>query len=130
MRLYDSISYEALEFWFSDMDEHLERDISAVHVLCILYCKNRFLDFSVDVFGANGSDSLPLYSEVIPVESGEVLFAHPISPSFVLGMFDKRILQLFSSKGLSILWNPAWSTSAKIDPLRPDPSVALLPEEN
>jgi hypothetical protein len=123
MRLHDFISYEALDFSFSDEGKVLERDITAVLVLSILYCKDRLLDFSVDVFGDGYIDVLPLYSEVMPVDSGEVLSAPIISPLFVLKMFDKRILQLLSNKGLCIYWNPEWSTSAKIDPLFPDISI-------
>jgi len=44
-------------------------------------------------------------------------------------MFDQRILKLFSDKGLSILWNPEWRTNAEIDPIFPDPSMKLVPEE-
>ena len=130
MRLYDFISFEALEFWFSDEGEMFERDVSAVHVICILYSKDNLLDFSVDIFGMNGINSLPIYSEVMPVESDEVVSTTPtISPLFVVKFFDKRILNLFSSKGFSIHWNPAWSTNAVIDPLHPDPSMKLIPKK-
>lgn len=128
IRLLDFISYEALEFSFADEGKVLETDISAVHVLSILYSKDRLLDFSVDVFGKNYNAGLPLYSEVMPVESGEVVSAPAISPLFVQRMFDKKILQLFSDNELLICWNPESSTCAKIDPLYPDLSIMLLPE--
>ena len=129
MRLLDFISYEALEFSFSDEGKLLERDIIAVHVLCILYCKDKLLDFSVDVFGTGYINGLPLYSVVMPVESGEVISAPAISPLFVLEMFDQKILELFSAKGLFIDYNPDWSTSAKIHPFSPDLSTKLFPEK-
>ncbi len=130
MRLYDFVSYEAMSFAFSDDGEQFECDVSVIHVLCILYCKDKLLDFSVDVFGAKGTDSLPLYSEILPVESREVTSVEPILPYFVTGMFDKRILQLFSRKGLSILWNPGEPSHAEIDPHFPDLTMTLLPEEH
>ena len=129
MRLDDFISYEALADTFLDEDEDLKTDISAVHVLSILYCKEMFLDFSVDVFGSAGDTALPLYSEVIPLESNTVVSMPIISPAFVLKMFDARILQLLSSKGLFINWNPAGKTIAKIDPVTPDLSLKLIPEK-
>jgi len=130
MQLYDFISYEALEDTFFDEDEDLRTDISAVHVDGVLYCKEMFLDFSVDVFGAGGVAGLPLYSEVMPLKSNNVASIPVISPLFVLTMFDTRILELLSSKKLFIFWNPSWKTASKIDPMAPDLSLELLPEEN
>jgi len=130
MRLDDFISYEALEDTFFYEDEDLKTDISAVHVDAILYCKEMFLDFSVDIFGAGGVAGLPLYSEVIPLESNTVVSMPIISPAFVLEMFDTRILQLLSSKGLFISWNPSWKTVSKIDPIAPDLFLELLPEKH
>lgn len=99
MRLYDFISYEALEFWFSDMDENLEKDISAVHVLCILYSKDRYLDFSVDVFGGNGIEDLPVYSEVVPVDSGKVSSPKPIHLHLWLPCSISGFYSFFQTKG-------------------------------
>ena len=130
MRLYDFLSWEGLDFAFSDVDEDLERDISAVHVLCNLDSHFGAIDFSIDVYGLDGIDSLPVFSEAIPVETGEVISGQLISPLFVVSMFDERIRKLFAAKGLSILYNPDWATSAAIDPLYPDPSLELLPEEH
>ena len=129
MRLFDYISYEALEFTFSDEGEVLERDISAVHVVAILSCKDKLLDLTVDAFGAGGVDTLPIYTVQIPVVSGDIISTPFISPLFVTKMFDMNILQLFSDKGLSILWNPEWLTNAEIDPIFPDSSMKLVPEE-
>jgi len=130
MRLYDFLSYEGLEFAFSDVGEILERDVSAVHVLCNLDCHYGALDFSIDVYGVDGIEVGPVFSEAIPVETGEVISGQLISSLFVVSMFDERIRQLFSDKGLFILWNPDWSTRAEIGPLFPDTSMALLPEEH
>lgn len=130
MRLYDFLSYEGLEFAFSDIDEVLERDISGVHVLCNLDCHYGELDFSIDVYGVDGIDGPPVFSEAMPVDTGEVVSGQLIPASFVAGMFDDRIRQLFSARGLCIHWNPDWSTCAEIDPLYPDPSLELLPEEH
>lgn len=130
MRLYDFLSFEGLEFAFSDVDEVLERDVSAVHVLCNLDCHYGSLDFSIDVYGVDGIEAGPVFSEAIPVDSGEVVSGQFISPLFVVSMFDERIRQIFAARGLSILYNPDWSTCAEIDPLSPDPSIELLPEEH
>ncbi|MBL6994744.1 hypothetical protein [Desulfobacula sp.] len=130
MRLEDHLSYEALEFWFADNGENLERDISEVHVICILYCKDYQIDFSVDVFGANGTKGLPVYSEVIPIESDKVFPGQMVSPLFVAEIFEERVLRLFSEKGLQIHWNPGCSSMAEINPLNPDPSMELPPEED
>lgn len=129
MRLEDYLSYEALEFWFSDNGENLRNDISEVHVICILYCKDYQIDFSVDVFGAHGTKGLPIYSEVIPIESGKVFPGQTVSPIFVTEIFDKKILQLFSQKDLQIRWNPSWSSMAEINPVNPDPLMKLSPKE-
>lgn len=123
MQLYDFISYEALEDTFLDEGEDLKTDITAVHVDGIFYEKEMYLDFSVDVFGSGGLESLPLYSEVMPLKSNMVATKPVISPLFVLEMFDNRILQLLSSKGLFILWNPSGKTVSKIDPVAPDLSL-------
>jgi len=130
MQLDDFISYEALEDTFLDEGEDLRIDISAVHVDGILYCKEMFLDFSVDVFGSDGLAGLPLYSEVMPLKSNTVFSEPVISPLFVLKMFDLRILQLLSSKRLFISWNPSWKTVSKIAPITPDLSLELLPEKH
>lgn len=130
MRLEDHLSYDALEFWFSDNGEKLERDISEVHVICILYCKDYQIDFSVDVFGKNGTKGLPIYSEVIPIESGKAFPGQTVSPLFVTEIFEERVLRLFSEKGLEILWNPGWTYSAEIKPLNPNPLIKLRPKED
>jgi len=83
MQLFDFISYEALEFTFSDEGEVLERDISAVHVFAILYCKDKLLDFTVDAFGAGGVDTLPVYTVQMPLDSGKMVSTPNISPLFV-----------------------------------------------
>jgi len=130
MQLSDFISYEALNDVFSDEGEDLENDISAVHVEGIVDCKEMFLDFSVDIFGADGVEGLPLYSEVMLLESNYVTSIPVISPLFILKMFDPRILKLLSEKKLFIAWNPSWKTASTIDPMAPDLSLALLPEKN
>lgn len=129
MQLLDFISYEALEFSFSDEGKVLERDISAVHILAILYARDKMIDFTVNVFAKDYIDGLPIYTVLMPLESGEVLSIPAISPLFVLKMFDQKILQFFSAKGLYIDYNPDWSTNAKIHPLSPDLSIDLYPEK-
>nr|WP_319492430.1 hypothetical protein [uncultured Desulfobacter sp.] len=130
MQLDDFISYEALEDTFSDEGEDLENDISSIHVEGIVYCKEMFIDFSVDVFGADGVGGLPLYSEVMPLKSNYVISVPVISTLFVLKMFDTRILKLLSEKKLFIAWNPSWKTASTIDPMAPDLSLVLSPEKN
>ncbi|MDF1552483.1 MAG: hypothetical protein P1P84_05440 [Deferrisomatales bacterium] len=135
MQTEPAVTLAALEAAFTEADEDLRRDLSAIHVRLVRDCPSDLdLTLEVAVHGAGGEHSPPVLREIVQgphhrAACDDFERCGVVRAGSLLALFEPAVLDLLGDLGLPVSVNPGWPTEVSLQPFSNDLGHPLDPEE-